>query len=173
MKRKAILFLLMILFLSPPQIIYAQQGEGQSDATGGEQPLSYMFGKEHYLPDSPEYMVGKKHYLPERSFSKNGGNVRENGEEPVSKGGTGSSESGKSGDPGRTQVEVEINFFIQPAITDYGIIFPAVVSPRHHGKTTEPFPKVNPLAPDTGNFNPNVRGGQIPHHSTGDSNPIH
>jgi hypothetical protein len=75
MKTKSLLFIVAVWFLSLGGTVQAQQEKERGDMAGaGRSPAeydSYMGGKEHYLPDSPNYMAGKEHYLRGGSFSKN------------------------------------------------------------------------------------------------------
>jgi hypothetical protein len=163
MKTKSLLFIVMICFLSHGGVVQAQQEKGQADKGGTilspSEYQSYIGGKEHYLPDSPNYMAGKRHYLQGDPFPDSGKIIQRNEPVSVSKGEMASGERKESDDQGGTQIQVNINAIPEDTTKGYGIIYLPFFHPKHHRGAGSLPPHVDSNPPQTGNFNPSESGG--------------
>ncbi len=163
MKTKSLLFIVAIWVLSLSGMSQAQHEKGRGDMTGANRSpseyQSYIGGKEHYLPDSPNYMAGKKHYLRGDSFSDTEKIGQGKEQIPVSRGEMESRDRKKSEEQGETQVEININIIPRATPQEYGVIYLPIVPPKHHRGTVNPPPHVDPNPPQTGNTIPSASGG--------------
>jgi hypothetical protein len=163
MKRKSLLFLVIVWLLSLGGIVQAQQEKKQGEMTGKGQSSSeyqpYMGGKEHYMVDSPNYMAGKRQYLQGDPFPDNGKIIQRNEPVSVSKGEMAPGERKESDDQGGAQIQININVIPEDTTKGYGIIYLPVLHPKHDRGAGNFPPHADSNPPQTGNFKPRENGG--------------